>query len=270
MGLISRIGEWVSSSMYNMRFSGSEHHHNYQPSRNTLQSSGTRTLLYYTFQCHTCVHYCPTRCILDELSPAKEPHFIAAIYIVAHPPSTGELKKIHNQLRSNATTYGSRRAAMRASKCCFDKSSVRASVLVLVLAVPVAPAVMEACVGCSESGRSHRRNCSAGRYRGAGGICGRGAVESDDAAGGRAVAVDLADDGLEGGGRADELGERHEVALAQEGEEIVPDVGGRGALVDEHVLVAGEERRSDSDHVVAVWDEGAGHTGGVDSGGSGA
>ena len=73
----------------------------------------------------------------------------------------------------------------------------------------------------------------------------------------------MADDGLEGGGRAGQLRERHEVALAQEGEEIGADVGSWGSLADEGGLEAGEKGRSHFDHGVAVGNKSACDSGGV-------
>ena len=157
---------------------------------------------------------------------------------------------------------------MHAPECCFSKSSTRAVNLVLVLAVSVSPSVVEPCLGSGGGSSRHWGHCGASRHCGAGGVGGCGAVEGDDAAGSRAVTVDLADNRLEGGGRAHELCERHEVTFAQEGKEVIPHIGGRCPLVDEDVLEAGEERRADGHHVVAVRDKRARDTGGVDSGSS--
>ena len=157
---------------------------------------------------------------------------------------------------------------LRALKCCVNKSSTRAVNLVLVLAVPVPPSVMETSVRGGNGGSSHRGRCRGSRHCGTGSVGGCGAVEGDHAADGHTVAVGLTDDGLKSGRWAYELRERHEVTLAQEGKEVVSHVGGRRQLIDEHVLEAGEERGTDKDHVVAVRDKRTGYTGGVDGGGS--
>jgi len=97
----------------------------------------------------------------------------------------------------------------------------------------------------------------------------RGGVLERDSAASSSVIDDVAHNWLERCGRAMKLGQGHEVACGQEGEEVVADVGGWAGLVGELGLETLEEGRGNGDQVVAVGDEGAGDTGGVGTVGGG-